>query len=266
MKPILFEAANFDQISIKMKATNDELTIAQNPAALNIEEAAHVESVLKKLSQTRFYHVSTFSDKEWDAIEKALTNWPLEKLPVVFDILRIMALHPVGVRRLLESNLLRSILSRATEEGGHPASIVLAFRLVTNCFCLESVKSDLVPFHEEIADLARSVFPKSNQNAKLAIATSLLNFAILSLTGNLVESAKKISTTASALLDSVGSTDSDGELSYILLAALGTAVYWSNDVKLALHGQVTTSTLATLAGGSNPKTREAAADVAQLLK
>lgn len=42
--------------------------------------------------------------------------------------------------------------------------------------------------------------------------------------GNVVEAAKTIATTSLALLDSAAGTDSDGELSYILLAALGTAV------------------------------------------
>jgi phospholipase A-2-activating protein len=265
LKPILFEAANFEQLSSRIKAANDELFASAKDSALTPEEAAMIEAVIKKLSQTRFYHVSTFSEKEFGAIEKALKSWPIEKLPVVFDILRVMALHPVGVRRFLDGKLLLAILARAVEEGSHPASVVLAFRLVSNCFALDSVKSSLIPFTYDVLDRVIIAFGKANQNGKLAIATALLNFASLGLTTNSLATSIKAAAVTSSLISSAAANDGDGELSFILLAALGTSVYWNADVRASVKELIPRPSLHILTQSPNVRTKEASSDLISIL-
>jgi len=183
---------------------------------------------------------------------------------VVLDVLRVMALHPVGVRRFLDSKFLLRILERATEEGVHAAGPVLGFRLVANCFSLESARPSLTPFEGAIAQSALAVISKANLNARLAIASALLNFSGLNLSTNNHNDAGALAEVLVKILSSTVDTDADGELSLILLSALGTSCYWNAGAKAALKSAG--PTLEKLSQFSNSKTQQAELDIKNLMQ
>jgi hypothetical protein len=195
-------------------------------------------------------------------VEKALNSWPLDKIPVVLDVLRVMALHPVGVRRFLDSKFLLRILDRATEEGVHAAGPVLGFRLVANCFSLESARPSITPFAGPVAQKVLETLPKANLNARLAIASALLNFAGLNLATNNQNDSAALAEVLVKVLVIVAETDADGELSLILLSALGTSCYWNAKAKSVLNSAA--SILEKLSQSTNVKTQQAARDVKNL--
>lgn len=113
--------------------------------------------------------------------------------------------------------------------------------MVANAFAMDSTRKLLVPIQEVVVQKALEVIPKAPLNARLATASVLLKYMMLSCchcsfilvspsfaaldlaSGNVSDSGDLINALVS-ILGLVSDGDSEGELTLILLSALGTAV------------------------------------------
>jgi len=212
-----------------MKQFNSEF--AANEATIDLSLVpnvwAQVESASTKVSQTSRYHATTFSAKEYEAIELIL-NWPVDKIFPVLDFIRLMSLHPEAANHWLATNFLTKVIAVGLKKDGHAANAMLVFKFVANLFMLPSVRTKLFAFQEQLLENITDIWAASNKNTRLSLSTVLLNFSVLYLQE---PNDQGISQALSVLGEALKATDNDEEVIFRLLVSLGTLVYHSKDTQ-----------------------------------
>jgi len=78
--PLLFETVNYNAILSKITEFNTQVIKTQQSAALNSDEIELLNSIVKVLSETSRYHVSSFSQVQFQLIFSKLLQWPTSNL------------------------------------------------------------------------------------------------------------------------------------------------------------------------------------------
>jgi len=168
---------NLQPVLEKIKSLNNELTQENNPSVLSNDELKVLEGIISKTEQKSHYHVVNFTEKEYELLDKILENWPKKKIFSILDLMRLMVLHPIAVRRFTLVSELKKIVKIAVEEFIE-ANILILFRFISNCFMLELIRPRLFDIQEQVFELIVEHFNNLGPNHKLAISTAILNYTI----------------------------------------------------------------------------------------
>jgi phospholipase A-2-activating protein len=227
---VLFESANYNAIVEKIKQFNKSLleNASLKNVSLTSEELSFIETTMNTLKNTSYYHVSSFSENEFNTLLKAFISWPDDKRFPILDVYRLLILHPEAAKTFdrqgtLKEPLLSMLLTRDLQTNSPAANKLLAFRFIANCFCREFLHATLLSFQEKIFErIAEISQTKHEKNLSVAFATVILNFSVVYLLRRAnMDSKLQCVSIVSELLNN----EDDSEAVFRLLVALGTLIY-----------------------------------------
>jgi phospholipase A-2-activating protein len=156
-------------------------------AALSAAEVGKLEQLSRVLGETSYYHSSSVTAAQLQPLCRAVLAWPVENLFPLYDMLRVVAIHPNGAETLagplraqLQQVLLRTttMLSSASA-GSAGATTLTATRFLCNCIKSDALRT--VAYSESsLTSILRSLLPHAANPAKLvraAVSRIALNSA-----------------------------------------------------------------------------------------
>jgi len=186
------------------------------------------------LSNTSFYHSSSFDKSEYKTILKII-QWPQEIRFPGLDVLRLLVLHPHAALHYAdaykngkEDSVLDIAFSFLLDESLSETNHMMLWRFLANLFKEEKCRVDtIVEAFDPAIDLAPGYSKHQNLNIRLGVATTLLNFSV-ELTKN-KETEKKCKIIP-ILLEMLKPAESV-EILYRIVIALGTSAYKDDKIK-----------------------------------
>ncbi|KAH6697342.1 ubiquitin homeostasis protein lub1 [Plectosphaerella plurivora] len=178
-----------------------------------------------------------------ELVVKIVSNWPYSDRLAVLDLLRCMVPSAVvaGYASEKHSSILQVAITSAAEgsDGGPPNenSIMMALRAVANIFATakgrEVAAADaatVASLLELVVGISGSGVGQSNRNVLIAATTALINYSVLTYNAKTSVSDSEVVRRLLAVLGKILSTQSDAEVLYRALVALGTfTVYFKAD-------------------------------------
>lgn len=139
---------NVTKIIQKLMSINEEIKGINEDIALGEVEEIHLNTLSDTLSKTSFYHSSKITVKELDVLKRLVSEWPKDKIFPVIDLLRLVAMHPDGLKNLILRDYLPTIIKNAGDTSGdaHAANIMLLYRFIANCFSNIAVQKELLSY------------------------------------------------------------------------------------------------------------------------
>jgi len=266
---VYFDQSNFEGILKKLREFSAQLSTSQDASkawSQDGKEAVAVECLIKTLKETSRYHASSFNDQELRVVRKMLT-WPSPLRFPVLDLVRSMALHPVGAAYFSRPEAwqeLETVLLDSLWDNTVVPNTMLALRVLANLFNTKSSRDVVLQHAETLLEAAADAARSSNKNIRLSLATLLLNFSVqLQDMGSGFEGKMQV---ISILAEMLG-PESEDEVMYSALVALGTLA--SNDPAiqgLAKDLEIPSNLRRCNDGGKHTsKTRAATAEILQLV-
>jgi len=170
---VFFETgSDFPKIEAKFIQFNEE---RKDGTALNAAEISHFKSLVKSITDTK----ASLTNDHFNALTKALTKWPLEKVFPALDILRFVVLNREGAVHYSESSnqVITHILSGAS--ASPPATQMMIFRVIANLFhSVEGRKFCETIFHTVTKSLHGIGSSATNDHLQTAVSTVILNYAV----------------------------------------------------------------------------------------
>jgi len=178
--PILFDTANFNAIQTKVIDFNKQFVQEKQSCAMNEQEVELFNGTMKILSETSRYHVSTFSQSQYDLIFAKLLHWPTASLFPILDIIRSIIIHPSSSSRTDDwKKLLPTVIDLGFKGQAVAANQLLILRLIANLFRWENIHSTLQWHGEQLLSTIADCVRSDNKNIRTALVTVLLNFSVL---------------------------------------------------------------------------------------
>lgn len=262
-RPVVFDTANYQSILNGTLQFNEQLKKENHSLAISGSEVTALTNMMNTLSEKTKYHVTSFSDLEYGVLISKLLHWPPQVRFPALDILRLVALHPDGSRKLKkEKNLLEIIDTAAFQETPLPPKM-MGLRLYSNLFQWGNTFEFVLgggrnKIMERIAELVKS----DNKNARLAAAYLLQNYSNNLPSGDSREDAEL--QVISLLVEATNFKETEEEVIYRTLTSIGTLLH-NNCTELVknfgLKNFVQESTKS-----SSTRVKEAANDILRILK
>jgi len=261
--PVVFDTANYQAILNGALQFNEQLKKENSSLAIINAESTALSNMIDTLSEKSKYHVTSFSDLEFNLLLNKLIKWPAHMRFPMMDILRLIALHPDGSRKLRkEKNLLELVDEAAFKETPIPSKM-MGLRFFTNLFqwgntfdfVLVSGRNKIM---ERIAELVKS----ENKNVRLATAYLLQNYSNNLPTGNSREDAEL--QIISLLVEAVNFKETEEEIIYRTLVSIGSLVH-NNCLELVKNFGLTSFVQENLKSNSS-RVKEACTDLLRILK
>ncbi len=117
---------------------------------MNKTEEEKLVSLVRVLSETTRYHISTVTDADIALLCK-LMEWPATILFPVLDIARLTVLHPAAAKKIAPT-LFPLVLRTLSKD--YPANLMLALRFVVNMFRWELPRSVVSTRQAEVSNLS----------------------------------------------------------------------------------------------------------------
>jgi len=202
-----------------------------------IADIAPLEALTKTLGETSYYHSSRLSVSQLQSLITPLLQWDAAQCFPLFDVLRVVAIHPNGADTLsaeLHSRLLLvyqralELMSGAGQEEVPFATVLTAARFVCNCIKMESLRHVCYAESLVMQVLAAMLAQVKHHNKLVRAAVSRIVMNIAGFASNFGVFAKQnLSPEAvGILLEILSSTLVDEresvEVIYNALRALGT--------------------------------------------
>ncbi|GJP80940.1 hypothetical protein CLOP_g11135 [Closterium sp. NIES-67] len=242
---LVFDSAQYDGIMKKLKEFNTTLATQSAQSALSAEQLEHLDSLVSVLKDTSHYHSSSFAPHHYALISSLLSSWPSANLFPVLDLLRMMLLHPsaaawfsanasgpgVCVQSPVSAHgMLMAAIRRAAAEPPTPANHLTGVRVAVNVFGLPSLHHWPRQHRAEVLDLFAPCAASSNKNVRLALATLLLNYAVLLVDKTAAAAAGEDLEegqvqTLSAAFELAAASEADAEVRYRALLAIATLMH-----------------------------------------
>jgi phospholipase A-2-activating protein len=182
---------NFDDIpsgfQSKIVPKIKEFNAQETGMPLSELELNAVEAVIGILVSTSYYHSSTISQYQLQAI-LCMCGWSnTANLFPAFDLLRLVTQHPQGSKALAQQAQLGSAINRALQMIGTdpissvPANTLLCFlRFLCNSFRFEDLRITVLNAVGlvELVAVLRQHAKSTNKNVRLAVATLAMNLSL----------------------------------------------------------------------------------------
>eukprot|EP00898_Chlorokybus_atmophyticus_P001868 jgi/Chlat1/2682/Chrsp18S02992 len=216
---LFFDTAQFDAIERKIMEFNASTPVAEAGAALSEEHVALIKRIIATARETTRYHVSKFSDAEYAVLDRMLLSWPHAQLFPVLDTLRMLLMHPEAAARYSRGPVLLQALLRASGPPVMAAAQLTALRALANAYRHRALRDWLRHSSGQVIDAYAECCRSDNKNIRLALATVLLNYAVLASEG--MDAGPKMHC-LSALMQLCA--DEDPQVLFRALAGAGTLV------------------------------------------
>ncbi|KAJ7285528.1 hypothetical protein O6H91_Y327400 [Diphasiastrum complanatum] len=233
---LVFDTAQFDGIGKKIIEFNASLQVEEpTTAVLKENDVARLKAIILVLKDTSHYHASSFADADFNLLTAILCSWPIQCLFPVLDLLRMMLLHPQAARWYSQEaekgrDVLIDAIRKATAAPIVAANQLTSARVVVNCFRHSTLKAWTIKHRSEILDIFSECSNSSNRNVRFAYATLVLNYAVL-LTEATDEEGQLQA--LSAAMENAGPQESDVEVQFRALVAIGTLIHKGSVKRIA---------------------------------
>ncbi|XP_072173006.1 phospholipase A-2-activating protein-like [Diadema setosum] len=213
---VTFDSAKPAAILGKIRELNSSIE-----GALQLDEASlgHLESLLASVSNGQG---DTPTGQQMETLVRLL-KWPQEHVFPGLDVLRLAIRHPVVNQSFCNARdgeaFLNQLLSLATDAGPVP-NHMLVLRTLCNCFSQSEGRMLVATHRDRVGEAAMHSLKITNKNVHVAVATIILNFAVLLHTGTDIEAKSQFVAMATTQL----ADEKDPEAQFRLLVCLGTLV------------------------------------------
>uniref|UniRef100_V9KFS5 Phospholipase A-2-activating protein n=1 Tax=Callorhinchus milii TaxID=7868 RepID=V9KFS5_CALMI len=216
--PVIFGQGNVTQIMGKVMELNENTLTEQK---LSSDDLQMLEKLLSIISNPSTLETPT--TQQLDVLWKA-AQWPEDILFPVLDILRLAVKHPAVNEHFCSENYrtqFSNYLLNKINLQGKPANQMLILRTVCNCFASGSHGSKLMmSLRETVLSQAIEMRGASNKNIHIALATLILNYAVILHAGNDIEGKAHCLSIISTAMEVL----QDPEAIFRALVALGTII------------------------------------------
>lgn len=221
-----------------------ELNESEDPSVkLSPEEMSMLDSLTKQLQSSP--RSPQLEPAQLDVVLKMATEWsPAARLPGL-DLLRLCAISPSFAKGRSDIVGQLTAADAFSQKDERPNNTMMAIRVLVNMFDSKEGLTVLEGASTQILDLIRPFASSTNKNLSAAIATILINFAVLlsspAVKSSSEDGARKVASIASVLVEKT----SDSETAYRSLVALGTLLSQGGSLKTAATGSAKVSQLIT---------------------
>ena len=223
-----------------------------------------LESVMKVIRETSRYHVSVISETQVRCLVRPVLGWTAEYCFPLFDILRIMCIHPVGAEAISKLRDVGRVAERALlilSEQSHSSSASYPTCLTASRFLCNVMRSDtlrskvfstatLLSSYISMVDASTStstIYLQLNKLIRVSISRILTNFT--SPKAIILLSEAQIQVLLGASQRILAFERESAEVMFNALQAIGTILVsssrpisaLSSDMKQALQQQLTSS-------------------------
>jgi len=223
-----------------------------------------LESVMKVIRETSRYHVSVISETQVRCLVRPVLGWTAEYCFPLFDILRIMCIHPVGAEAISKLRDVGRVAERALlilSEQSHSSSASYPTCLTASRFLCNVMRSDtlrskvfstatLLSSYISMVDASTStstIYLQLNKLIRVSISRILTNFTSPKVIILLSEAQIQVLLGASQRI--LAFERESAEVMFNALQAIGTILVsssrpisaLSSDMKQALQQQLTSS-------------------------
>ena len=208
-------------------------------------DVGHLEALGKVLSETSYYHSSRLSVPQLQALLGPVLQWDEAQLFPLFDVLRVVAIHPGGAETLVSTELkarLLNVFHRALTLIGSAegeiafATVLTASRFVCNAVKMETLRSvcysstQVTPILQSLSKQTRN----SNKLVRAAASRIVLNVSGFASSTGVFASTVLSAEAVSMMVEVIGAflthEKESIEVVFNALRALGT---------LEIHNQLT---------------------------
>jgi len=278
---------NTDKLLAKILEYNSETASANK---MSPSEVSALENLLTTLKDSSRYHVSVVGDAEAAVVVRLLATWDVEKLFPVFDIARLVALHPSGSAVLAKTGSagFERALALLQRTDSTTFTVLTALRLLGNSFRHDVLRTALLLGNESVKTdhmlislivCCHEHFKNPNKSVRAAVVNITCNLTMCMLT--IPEFKSMLYNTQDTFLKLMGLLNE--QLSYEtealenvfkVLTALGTVLHRGGALMQekvnGMQGAVDTSTILSIvtsnwAGRSNKAVDKCTAEIRALL-
>lgn len=232
-------AAKYDAMLNKITQINTNMVQSgRKDFALNPSQ----DQILKDL-RVAVEKSKPIDEEGLDLVVRIVSNWPYSDRLAVLDLLRCMVPSPVVASYASEthSSILQVAITSATDTAGagspNENSVMMALRAVANIFVTAKGREVAAADAPAVASLLELVvgisgagIGQSNRNVLIAATTALINYAVLTYNAKTSVGDAEVVRRLLAVLGRILETQSDAEVLYRALVALGTfTVYFKAD-------------------------------------
>lgn len=211
----------------KVLSINENFALSDDTTDLCFTDISSFMELVDVISDQRFYHSSTITDKMVRLFTRNMFNWPDSSLFPVFDLVRAMLVHPRGGAAFREHgvDLPGILLTRGMRPEAPVAVKILAYQALSNCFTVAEMQ-EYIQTHikEDFIELLETMLGLSSVEKLGKALTPLCSVVVnvsLFLRRSLLDAsfAKRLLVALIPLLSHPVISD---ELRYRLLASVGT--------------------------------------------
>jgi thioredoxin len=229
---VYFDTGKMEQILPKVLQFNTDLQKEGNSNALNEVELKSLQRLADTIKNTSFYHSSSFEPEEYKVMAK-LARWPPTKRFPALDVLRLMVLHPhaadhyaVAHAKDQDDNLVDIVISYLLEDVVVVPNLIMTWRFISNMFRFESLRSIALEMNQQLLEFVSVFLKNENVQIRTAVATVLLNLAVAAcFYAKQTNETKEAQQQGAETIRNMLAVETDPEVQYRLLAALGTLAY-----------------------------------------
>ena len=238
--------------------------LVDSEVKLSQADIEDLESVMKVIRETSRYHVSVISETQVRCLVRPVLGWTAEYCFPLFDILRIICIHPMGAEAISKLRDVGRVAERALfilSEQSHSSSASYPTCLTASRFLCNVMRSDtlrskvfstatLLSSYISMVDASTStstIYLQLNKLIRVSISRILTNFT--SPKAIILLSEAQIQVLLGASQRILASERESAEVMFNALQAIGTILVsssrpiasLSSDMKQALQQQLTSS-------------------------
>ncbi|TMW57534.1 hypothetical protein Poli38472_003459 [Pythium oligandrum] len=241
-----FETIKIAKLMSTVRQFNDQVPETDK---LSEQELNELDQIAKTVQDTQFYHSSTFTVRQVEALKSVTARWATDHVFPVLDLLRLVLVHPQGPPAL-GNVALEKIVTRALHLGVDPSTSVpnatrmLSLRVLANLFYHKEGRAAILSKKDEILSHIMTFSIYYQKTIALSLATLVLNISRLSVETPeqfTSEDLVTIGSSAMELLNGAPSLEDIGEDTVLRsLVAVGSVTFHADqDVKNAMAALLT---------------------------
>ena len=156
-------------------------------AILTDAEMGQIEHLARILNETSYYHSSRISESQLEVLYKILLSWPTVQLFPVYDMLRVVAIHPHGAETLASSvrTTLYTVLQHTFTLLSSPTftpTALTAMRFLCNCVKNTDLRTAIYTENTLVSILQCVQTHQNSENKQMRIVCSRIVYNVCGFT------------------------------------------------------------------------------------
>eukprot|EP00005_Dracoamoeba_jomungandri_P004829 CAMPEP_0174251374 /NCGR_PEP_ID=MMETSP0439-20130205/1216_1 /TAXON_ID=0 /ORGANISM="Stereomyxa ramosa, Strain Chinc5" /LENGTH=807 /DNA_ID=CAMNT_0015331667 /DNA_START=17 /DNA_END=2440 /DNA_ORIENTATION=- len=254
-----FKSTKWEALEKKLHSYNEEVKKDEEFKQQHLlqSEFRTLKSIIDMVKESSRYRFTSFPLNSLKIFTKLL-SWPPKKRFPGLDLIHRSLLLSEAADLLSTVNLLELVLP-CLEPSNPLANILLGMRLLANMFHFQSTRIQMLSQAEKVLEALADHTGNSNKNVRLALVTVIVNYAVSFLAASDAQSK----TQCVSIINEVLSTETDAEVLYRALVALGTLIWQDEDTKQLLGAFELLATVTNYTENESGKVKEVASEIIQ---